>query len=338
MSSVGAFKEGIRRVGRAPAILVGVFALTFLVTLPLGLTLRSMIEEHLGSSQAAETAVSGVNADWWAEFSSQAQGVGTSFTPGIIGFGAVLGNLSAMLDNREQTIPVATAGVVYVLLWVFLAGGILDRYARNRTVRAHGFFSRCGVFFLRFLRLAVPALFVYWLLYAYVHAWLFGVVYPWATRDLTVERQAFAMRVVLYLLFGLLLAACNVIFDYAKVRAVVEDRRSMIGAIVSALRFVRRRPGKVIGLYLLDTVAFLLVVAVYALVAPGASGSGWSLWAGLLITQLYLLARLFVKLLFYASETALFQSTLAHAEYVAAPEPVWPDSPAAEALGGPRLV
>jgi hypothetical protein len=108
----------------------------------------------------------------------------------------------------------------------------------------------------------------------------------------------------------------------------------MIGAIVSAVRFVRRQPGKVISLYLLDSLAFLLVVTVYALVAPGAGGSGWSLWAGLLVTQLYLLARLFVKLLFYASETALFQGTLAHAGYVAAPEPVWPDSPAAETLGG----
>jgi hypothetical protein len=338
MTSIGAFAEGIRRAGRAPAILAGVFVLTFLVTLPLGLTLRSMLEEHLGSSLAAGTAVSGVNADWWGEFSSQAQGVGTSFTPGIIGFGAVLGNLSAMLDNRSQTLPVATAGVVYVLLWIFLAGGILDRYARNRAVRAHGFFSRCGAFFFRFLRLAAPALLVYWLLYAYVHAWLFGVLYPWATRDLTVERQAFAVRVSLYLVFGLLLVACNVVFDYAKVRAVVEDRRSMLGALVAALRFVRRHPGRVVGLYVLDSLAFLLIVAIYALVAPGAGGSGWSLYAGLLITQIYLLARMFVKLLFYASDTALFQSTLAHAEYVTAPEPTWPDSPAAEAISNPRRV
>ena len=38
------------------------------------------------------------------------------------------------------------------------------------------------------------------------------------------------------------------------------------------------------------------------------------------------------KLVFYASQTAYFQSQLAHAEYVAAPRPVWPDSPAAEAV------
>ena len=38
------------------------------------------------------------------------------------------------------------------------------------------------------------------------------------------------------------------------------------------------------------------------------------------------------QLVFYASETALFQAMLAHAAYTAAPPVVWPDSPAAEAI------
>jgi hypothetical protein len=39
-----------------------------------------------------------------------------------------------------------------------------------------------------------------------------------------------------------------------------------------------------------------------------------------------------LKLWFYASEIAFFQSALAHAEYTAAPTVVWPDSPAVEAV------
>ena len=39
-----------------------------------------------------------------------------------------------------------------------------------------------------------------------------------------------------------------------------------------------------------------------------------------------------MKLSFYASETSLFQRSLAHAGYTAAPEPRWPESPAAEAI------
>ena len=45
--------------------------------------------------------------------------------------------------------------------------------------------------------------------------------------------SAFFVRLALYAIFGLLLVLVNIVFDYAKVRAVVEDRRSMIGAIVA---------------------------------------------------------------------------------------------------------
>jgi hypothetical protein len=57
------------------------------------------------------------------------------------------------------------------------------------------------------------------------------------------------------------------------------------------------------------------------------------MWIAFGIGQLYVLARLWIKLVFWASETSLFQSRLAHAEYVAAPRPRWPESPAAEAIG-----
>lgn len=337
MTTTAAFGEGMRRVGKAPAILAGVLLLTFLVALPLGIVLRGMLSDHLGDSLAAGDAASGVDYDWWQEFSSQATGVGVSFSPTILGFGAVLANLGAMADNDSQAPAVAAAGAVYVVLWMLLAGGIIDRYARNRPTRASGFFSACGVFFFRFLRLGLFALFFYWLLYAFVHPTLFDGLYPWLTRDFTAERSAFAVKTVLYAVFGVLLLACSVVFDYAKIRAVVEDRRSMIGALLASVRFIVRHPGRVIGLCLLNGLTFLIVVALYALVAPGAGGPGWSFWFGLLVSEVYLLARVWVKLLVYASQTALFQGMMAHAGYVASPMPVCPDSPAAEAIGAPPV-
>ena len=122
------------------------------------------------------------------------------------------------------------------------------------------------------------------------------------------------------------------LFDYVKIRTVVEDRRSILGALLAAGRFVRRRPGATVGLYLLSSLLFLLVLAAYAAVAPGAGGGGAWVWLTLLVGQAYVVARLAAKLVFYAAQTAYFQSQLAHAGYVAAPRPVWPESPAAEAI------
>ena len=330
-----ALGDGVRRVNAAPAVLFGVLVLTFLLALPLGLVVRGMIDESLGQSLAAETAASGVNSDWWSVFSSQASGLGVTFTPRIIGFGAVASNISAVLDARPQALVITGVAAVYLLLWTFLVGGIIDRYARNRPVRTAAFFSACGVFFFRFLRLAVVAGVGYLFLFGPFHRWLFDGFFPWATREWTVERNAFFLRLALYAVFGGALASFNLWLDYAKVRAVVEDRRSMIGALVAACRFIGRNPARTIGLYLADSVLFLVVVALYAVFASDAGGTGWTMRAGLLVSQIYLLARLWVKLVFWASEVSLFQALLAHAEYTAAPLPIWPESPAAEAIDRP---
>ena len=326
------WSDGWRRVVSAPAILAGVWVLTLLLALPLAITMRGLLETHLGSSLAADSAASGVNYDWWQEFTSQATGIGTTFSPTIIGFAATLDNMSSLLDGQREVLPVVGAIGLYLAGWTFLAGGIIDRYARQRPTRASGFFAASGVHFFRLLRLAALSGVVYWWLFAYVHRWLFLEWFVARTRIIGVEREVFLWRLALYLAFGLVLVLVNVTFDYAKIRLVVEDRRSALGALSAAMRFVWRHLGRVAGLYALNGLVFLGLLAVWALIAPGAGGGGLTIWATFLLGQLYLAARLALKLQFLASETSVFQSTLAHAAYVAAPQLSWPESPSAELI------
>jgi len=107
--------------------------------------------------------------------------------------------------------------------------------------------------------------------------------------------------------FVVLLAAVNLVFDFAKVRAVVEDRRSMLVALAASWRFIRRRAAAAIGVYLLDAITFAIVLTAYSYVAPPGGGTGITVWAAFLIGQAYIVGRLSVRLLFFASETALFQ-------------------------------
>jgi hypothetical protein len=332
MPSSSSWLDGWRRVLSAPLIVAAVCLLTFLAALPLALVLRAQIAAHLGPSLMADAAADGVNWDWWQEFTSQATGVGTTFTPSVIGFAATLDHLSSLLDGDREILPVAAAVATYLLVWVFLSGGIVDRYARRRRTRAYGFFAACGVFFWRFLRLGVVAGAAYWFLFAFVHEKLFGEWYVDLTGDLDAERTAFLWRFAFYAAFGLLLVAVNVVVDFAKVRLVVEDRRSALGALNASLAFIVRNAAAVIGLYALNAIVFVVLIGVWALVAPGAGRAGGLMWLGVIGTQLYILARLVLKLQFMASETALFQRLLAHAAYTAAPAPVWPDSPAAETI------
>ncbi len=320
----------------APAVIASVFLVTLVAALPLALSLRDAIRQNLGASLAASQAADGVNYDWWQEFTSQSTGVTATFTPSIIGFATTLDSFTALLDQRTVVTPVAVALAFYVCAWIFLYGGIIDRYARDRRTASHGFFAASGTFFFRFLRLGIIAGAIYFFLFVHVWRWLFTNWYAAETRNLAVEHTAFYWRVLMYAIFGALLAIVATVLDYAKVRAVVEDRRSMIGALVAAIRFIGRHPGRVALLYAANVIVFLVVAGIWALVAPGAGGSGLSMWAGIVASQCYITARLIVRLQFISSETALFQRSLAHWGYVAAPIVTQPEPPAVTRLSQPR--
>jgi len=327
--ALAAYLEGWRRVIGAPVLAVSLLVTTFATALPLGAALGAMIGEHLGSSVLADKPAWNWNEGWAAEFAAEARGIGRTFTHEIVGFGGTLKILSDIADRRSINPTLMVAAVAYGVLWIFLTGGILDRLARGRAVRAAAFFSACGAYFGRLLRLAVVMLAAYWALFRYVHPFLLDRIYNHYTRNMTVERDGLVVRVALYLAFATALFVVNLIFDFAKVRMVVEDRRSVIGALGASMRFLRRRPLRAFGLYLLNGVGFLMVLRLWLEAAPQAWDSvSWAF----LVTQLYLLARIALRLVFIASETVFFQGELAHAGYTARPPHVWPNSPAVEAI------
>jgi hypothetical protein len=326
------WRDGLRRVAAAPAVLVGIYFITLVAALPLATAIRFGIDEHLGSSLIANGVADSVDYDWWQEFTSQggALTLTSTFTPSVLGFATTLDSVSGLLDKRPLVPAIAFALGFYMLVWLFLQGGILDRYARGRRIGTYGFFAASGIFFLRFVRLGVAAGIAYWFLFSYVHEWLFARWYVNVTRDIPIERTVFYWRVLMYGIFTALLALTTTVLDYAKVRAVIEDRRSMAGALIAAIRFIVHNPWRVAGLYLTNAVLFLAVVGVWALIDPGAGGSGASMWAGVLLSQGYILARLIVKLQVLASEAALFQRSLAHWGYSAVPIAARPDPPIVE--------
>jgi hypothetical protein len=196
------------------------------------------------------------------------------------------------------------ATLAYAALATFLLGGVLDRLARNRAIASYGFFGACGVFFFRFLRLSMIAVPLY--------AALFVIVYP-ALPDGELPG---------YVLLAPMVILLHVIFDYAKVRMVVEDRRSAVGAVTAAIRFVARHPGATLAIMAVNAA---LAGATWWLAAAAAIGTTAAVYA-------YLLARVLLRLIFAASQISLFQGRLAHAGYTARPLPTWPESPAAEAV------
>jgi len=327
-----ALREGMRRVNGAPALLAAMCGVTLLIALPLALALGGMLKDHLGPSMTADAVAAGADYGWWTEFERQATGLGATFQPSIGGFGAVLRNISALLDNQPLAVTIAGATAAWLLIWSFLTGGIIDRLARARSTRTAGFFAACGIHMWRLLRLAAVGLAIYYVLFAWIHPAIFEGFYVALTRHVVVERTAFLIRVGGYALFAAVLAFFSVILDYARIRIVVEERRSALAAVAAAARFVRRHFGAVAAVYLLNCALFLGLAAVYALLAPSVPGQGIALWSALLLGQTFIVGRHYLKLVCYASQCALFQSALAHAPYTGGPHLAWPESPAVESI------
>jgi hypothetical protein len=211
---------------------------------------------------------------------------------------AVLAWLRGASDTRNT--------IAGFLLWAFLSGGILDRYARGRAVRSRGFFGACGAHAAAMVRLG--------LVIVLLNAALHFAFAPAAGNP-------FVRTLSIVLLAAVALAAV-----YAQIRLVVEDRRSAVGAVLGAVRFIRRNPASA-ALFLVH--AGVLWAAASALTAA-ASGRSERIALAAIAAWIVILSA--VVLALYASGVALFQSRLAHAGYTAAPPIEWPESPAAEAI------
>ncbi|ODS53670.1 MAG: hypothetical protein ABS36_13680 [Acidobacteria bacterium SCN 69-37] len=310
-------------------MVLAVWLITTLVTLPLAVVLHNDIEAQLGSSAMAERALDGWDADWTGEFASQAQGVSATFTREILRAAGLVATLSRLFDAQWPPAPVAGAILIYLVVSVVLSGGIVDRLARARPVGAAMFIALSGRYAGRLLRLALVAAVAWWMLLGIVHPLLFDSLFDRLTRDVASESSTLGIRAGLYVLFALLLGATSLILDITRVRLVVEDRRSVLSAIGAGLRFVRRRPWRLTGLYALNVLALVVLARLWMQVAPGADSPAWT---ALVLSQGYVIARIWGRIAFLGSEAVFYQGELAHAHYTAAPLPRWPDAASIEAV------
>jgi hypothetical protein len=119
------------------------------------------------------------------------------------------------------------------------------------------------------------------------------------------ERDAFFIRVVLYLIFFAPVALVGLVADYARVAAVAAGKGSPMDALRAGAAFVRTHAAAVLALYVITGAGFVLVTIAYGtLEIYGGSRVGG--WRAVAIGQAYVLVRLGIRLAFAASELRLF--------------------------------
>lgn len=311
MTILTAIRDGLRRVGAGPMLIAWLWLINFAVAIPLTMVMSDQIESAIGASLIHEKLRAGFDIDWYEEFAEAANDLGKTFSPAVIGAGPFLGNLEAWLNGSlfSGYTGILGLGIGYMVLWAFLLGGILDRFAHaQENLTAERFFSASGRYFLRFLLLMALSWILYFLVLAMISPSLLSAIAA-ANRDTTVERTVFFLSAGAYVIVALLLAVVNMAFDYAKISTVLHDQRNMLAAAGQGFRFILANPAKTFGLYLILGMAVLAFLGLYALIAPGArQASAVGVIAAFAVGQIFLVIKLITRLTFFGGQMALYEA------------------------------
>jgi hypothetical protein len=315
-----ALGAGFRSLGRNWGLVVLVLLANLGFALVLAVPLALQLERALSRRGASSAMMYGFDYDWWAEWSERQHGPSSALGPDILGTGFAFRELDLLLKGSlpaglfagggDVPLDATTLGVgaLYLLLQVFLTGGLLGVFRAPRggwTVRGfvHGSGFYCGrLFRVSFLALAVAgAVFAVNVPFA---RWVDGLA-----REAVSERTAIAFALGRHVLLLLALVLVHMVSSYAKVLVVCEERLSASLAFLSSLGFCARNFLAAFGQYVVVGVLGIGSLALFGALDARLAVVGWkSQLVALVLFQLFVAARVALRLGLLASQVELEQA------------------------------
>lgn len=295
-------KPGSRR-------LVGLFfAAYLLVSAALAAPVYSTLETWAGRNAFAEPMLRGFDHLWAADFLFWRAGFVAAFGRAVVWTAALFAVFQAVLMG----------GALEVLHREPEPGEWLSVFGSG-CARHFGAFLRLLVLGPVLYGLAVLALLLV-LFAVLVVLGLVALAVGGAPPDLLEEWPLLLITGVGVALVLVALFAVNLLLDYARVRIVAEDRASALRALRAALSFLRKNFRSAAGAYALWGTAGLALTLLYLLLAsliPQSNIPGMVVWFA--VGQLFLFLRLWLRLGFYSSATALLTREAAEPAAALAP-------------------
>jgi hypothetical protein len=304
------FGSVTRHFGLVLLVLATNVGLALLVAVPFAV----LVERDLAHTGASSSMLHGFDYDWWSLWSSHAKGFPADFGPDLLGIGFAFRNLDLLLRGQVAgglfaadagpDAAILGLGLVYLLLQVFLTGGLLAAFRAGGGWTLRGLVHACGFYFGRLFRVSLLALAAAGLVFALqapLAAWLDGM----AGAAIS-ERSALALTLGRRALLLLALLLVHILSSYAKVIVVGEERRSALLAFVSSAGFCARHLLAVLGQYAVVAGAGLLLLWLFSIADAGLLVAGWrTQLLALLLFQAFVAAHITLRLGLLASQLAL---------------------------------
>lgn len=276
------FTEGLKSVIRNKKMWFLLFGIQFAFALFLLIPLRSQWDKMLGHSLMGQEVVQGFGANVFFEF--------------LYHFRHAV---------SLEMVLLFIMGIAYLTVTIFLNGGILSTFLReDEKFSARHFFEGSGYYFGRFVRLFLFS--IVFLIVVFLINKGIGLLFSKIYADS--EPLWAYLQILKLLIFFVLIFLVNMVFDYAKIRTILLDRRDMFKTGLRAWAFVFRHLGKTLALYylvaLLGIIFFIVYTATGKLIHASTS-------IGILLLflwqQTYAFTRIGVRLTFYSSQAILFK-------------------------------
>ncbi|MFN7947758.1 MAG: hypothetical protein U0Z53_20585 [Blastocatellia bacterium] len=287
---ISSFLRGIRQSVRQWQMMTLLLVASILFTVPVAVPIFWLITRTSSDTLAAQRMFADkLDVLWFIDAVNQ------QFT------GASLESAAAQVG-----LLLLVMGIGYVLLNTFFAGGIIEMLkANDERFSARRFWAGCGAYFGRFFRLLLVSLIFYGLAYIiYLLLGPSGAMQRQATAYQPVARRQWIATLALVLMIWLV----NLIFDYAKISTVVNDRRRMFREAISAVRFALKHFAGVCGLYLLIALLGLALFALLAWLRNGITQSSMvTVLLAFALAQMAMMARIWTRITHYAAELDFYQ-------------------------------
>ena len=267
-------------------------------------------ESSLGAGVYRERLVTALDYDWYQLFRDRARGAAESFGPWVLGAGPFFHTLEVLLEDGFGKLPPVVLGAVaiYLLLHTFvLSAAVSSLHLNPGGGSTRGFLRNGADFFGRFLRLSVLALLLYWCLRQLLIP-LDGWVDSYSAAAAT-EVTGFYLSLTRYFLVLVLVLLLDLILDYARIKVVLEDRTSILLAVLAAARFCERNFLGATGLYLLLACFTLVWSGLYLGFDTLAGDDSWGgILVLFLVQQIHMLGRMALKLLGFGAQIQFVKS------------------------------
>ena len=277
------FKEGFQATNKRVRMVVYLWIINFIFSVIVITPIYFLINKDLSRSLMCDHILERMDVLWFGDVIYKYK----DFYPALVGW---------------LLIP----GIFFLLLYVFLSGGIIGRIAaQDEKIDLASFFGDCGKYFFRFFRVFLISLFGYIVAFGVIVEIISDLFNLW-TKNASTEWPLVLSSLFKLLIQVLLFSTVKMFFDYVRVRLVVEESKKAIRATILNMAFIGRRFFKAWFLYLLVGLIAVFFGLVFLLIYQPLPKFGFMLVVAFIWQQVYMLSKMWAKVLFYSTEYHFF--------------------------------